>query len=128
MFNVLADLLSRILEQTQVSLVLYYLDDFFTVGVPESPECAHNLNAIEDVCSNLRTTFTLEKVEGQTYYLIYSGITLDTQHMKAFLLNDKLHQICSLVAAWLSKKKITKYEILSLVRVLQHATKVVKFK
>ena len=46
--------------------------------------------------------------------------------MMAHLPPDKLHRIRSLLTSWLKKKKATKREILSLVGLLQHATKVVK--
>ena len=48
LFNVLADLLSWILAQRQVSPILHYLDDFLTLGPPESPACAHNLDVIKE--------------------------------------------------------------------------------
>ena len=46
--------------------------------------------------------------------------------MMASLPADKLQRIRSLLATWLRKRKATKREILSLVGLLQHATKVVK--
>ena len=46
--------------------------------------------------------------------------------MEARLLADKLKRIVTLVSSWLTRKKATKREILSLVGLLQHATKVVK--
>ena len=53
------------------------------------------------------------------------GIRLDTQCMQAHLPNDKLQCLHHQVAAWLSQKKATKRQTLSLVGLLQHATKVV---
>jgi len=51
--NVLADLLSWILEQQQATPVMHYLDDFFTMGPQHSPACANNLQRIKDTCSML---------------------------------------------------------------------------
>ena len=126
LFNVLADLLSWILAQRQISPILHYLDDFLTLGPPESPICAHNLDTIKEVCSFLGIPLALEKVEGPTACLTFLGITLDTQRMEARLPDEKLQRIRTMVAAWLSRKKASKREILSLVGLLQHATKVVK--
>ena len=53
------------------------------------------------------------------------GILIDTKHMEIRLPEDKLLRIRQELAAWLTKRKATKKEILSLVGVLQHATKVV---
>ena len=56
--------------------------------------------------------------------LSFLGITIDTVKMEARLPNDKLDRIRRLVYTWLHKKKATKQEILSLVGLLQHATKI----
>ena len=45
--------------------------------------------------------------------------------MEACLPDEKLQRICTMVAAWLSEKKATKREIMSLVDLLQHAIRVV---
>jgi len=124
LFNVLADLLSWILEQWQVAPVLHYLDDFLTMGPPQSPVCSNNLTVIKDTCSRLGIPLALEKVEGPTDCLTFLGISLDTQSMQARLPDDKLHRIRHQVASWLTREKATKREILSLVGLLQHATKV----
>ena len=57
----------------------------------------------------------LEKVEGPSDSLTYLGITLDTQNMHACFPDDKLQWIRQQVGIWLSQKKATKREILSLV-------------
>jgi len=126
LFNVLADLLSWMLTQKQVSPVLHYLDDFLAMGHSGSSTCAHNLATIKEICSTLGIPLALEKVEGPSHCLTFLGITLDSREMVARLPEDKLLRIRSLLATWLSKKKTTKREILSLVGLLQHATKVVK--
>ena len=53
LFNILADLLSWILESKGVSPRLHYLDDFLTMGPPSSTTCQENLNIINKVCSYL---------------------------------------------------------------------------
>jgi len=118
--NVLVDLLSWILTQKQVSPVLNYLDDFLTMGHSGSSTCTHNLATIKETCSTLGIPLALEKVRGPSHCLTFLGITLDTQEMVARLPEDKLLQIRSLLATWLSKKKMTKREILPLVGLLQH--------
>ena len=105
LFNILADLLSWILEQQMVTPVLHYLDDFLTIGPQDSPSCANNLQRIKDTCSMLGIPLALEKVEGPSQCLTFLGITLDTQLMLAC---DKLSRIRNQVAAWLSCKKTTK--------------------
>lgn len=125
LFNILADLLSWILERQQVAPVLHYLDDFLTMGPQQSSTCSDNLTMIKEICSMLGIPLATEKVEGPSDCLTFLGITLDTQSMQARLPDDKLKRIRCQVASWLSRKKATKREILSLVGLLQHATKVV---
>ena len=67
----------------------------------------------------------LDKLEGQSHSLTFLGIELDTVRMEAKLPEDKLTRIRPLLSSWLTKKKATKIEILSLVGLLQHASKVV---
>lgn len=65
-------------------------------------------------------------MEGPSQCLTFLGITLDTQLILVCLPDDKLLRIRNQVAAWLFHKKATKKDIiLSLVGLLQHATKVV---
>ena len=50
-FNVIADLVEWILVHSyQIPDLLHYLDDFITMGPPESSQCAHNLRAALAVC------------------------------------------------------------------------------
>ena len=68
----------------------------------------------------------MEKVEGPLTSLTFLGITLDTVQMEIRLPDDKLARIRQCIDQWLPKKNATKRDILSLVGLLQHATKVVR--
>ena len=105
---------------------MHYLDDFLTLGPPESPTCLRNLETIKGVCCHLGVPLALEKVEGPSQSLTFLGIVLDTRNMEARLPHEKLQRIRDQVATWLVRCKATKGQILSLVGLLQHATKVVK--
>ena len=95
------------------------------MGPQHSPTYANNLTVIKEICCLLGIPLVLEKTEGPSHCLTFLGITIDTQSMQAHLPEDKLKRIRHQVATWLSCKKATKREILSLVGLLQHATKVV---
>ena len=125
LFNILADLLSWILERQGVSPIMHYLDDFLTLAPPGSVTCQRNLDIIRSACLQLGVPLAIEKIEGPSTSLTFLGIVLDTERMEASLPQDKLHRIRHQVKAWLTKKKATKRQILSLVGLLQHATKVV---
>ena len=101
LFNILADLLSCILENMGVSPLLHYLDDFLTLGTPGTLTCSHNLQIIKGVCQHLGVPLALEKVEGPSGSLTFLGILLDTKNMEARLPLQKLCRIRSQVATWL---------------------------
>ena len=128
LFNILADFLSWIVEQKCVSPVLHYLDDFLIMAPPspDSRVCLGNLNTFKEVCSQLGIPLAEEKLEGPSQRLTFLGIILDTQQMEARLPEDKLSRIRTQLSTWLGRRKATKREILSLVGLLQHATRVVR--
>ena len=53
LFNILADLLSWIVEAKGVAPILHYLDDFLLLAPPSSDACLSNLNIVKDVCLQL---------------------------------------------------------------------------
>ena len=126
LFNILADLLSWSAQQSGVSFLVHYLDDFLTIGPPNSATCGNNLNILEHLCEDLGIPLALEKVEGPSNTICFLGITLDTIRMEIRLPTDKLQRIKDTLSNWLGKKKAKKREVLSLVGLLQHASKVVR--
>ena len=96
-----------------------------TIGPHDFPVCAYNLQMIKDTCSQLGIPLSIQKIEGPTQCLTFLGITLDTKLMQARVPEDKLGRLRNQITAWLPRKKATKREILSLISLLQHATKVV---
>ena len=126
LFNILAELLAWIVQRNGVTFSIHYLDDFLTMGPPHSTTCSQNLCIFTEVCARLGVPFALEKLEGPSTCLTFLGITLDTRRMEIRLPEEKLLHIRNEILNWLPKKNATKREILSLVGLLQHATKVVK--
>lgn len=126
LFNTLADLLSWIAQSRGVSFSIHYLDDYLTIGPAGSAVCQQNLNTFKTICSELGVPLALEKVDGPTTCLTFLENMLDTHRMEIRLPSDKLTRIQREVSSWLQKRSATKRQILSLVGLLQHATKVVK--
>ena len=108
LFNVLADLLSWILKQQQVTPVMHCLDDFLTLGPRDFPLSANNLQKIKDTCSSLGIPLALKKIEGPSQRLTFLGITLDNELMQVRLPEDKLSRLRNQIKAWLSYKKLLK--------------------
>ena len=126
LFNILADLLSWITTQPGVTFSMHYLGDFLLLGPPDSSICQHNLDIFTQVCDELGISLATEKVKGPSTSLNFLGILLDTHRMEIRLPEDKLQRIYQELSSWLHRKIATKREILSLVGLLQHATKVVR--
>ena len=124
--NILADLLAWVAKQRGVSFSMHYLDDFLLVGPPDSPACQRDLEIFTQVCKELGVPLATEKVEGLSTSLTFLGILIDTHNMEIRLPEAKLQRIHQELSRWLNKTTATKREILSLVGLLQHATKVVR--
>ena len=127
LFTILADFLAGIVQKRGVSHCLHYLDDFLTIGPPHISTCQHNLDTLKSVCEELGVPLALEKLEGPSTSLTFLGVILDTTRMEIRLPEDKLKRILGELSSWIGKKKATRRQILSLVGLLQHATKVVKY-
>ena len=105
---------------------MHYLDDFLMLRPPNSNQCHQSLESFKQTCQPLGFPLAMEKVEGPSTLLTLLGITLDTAQVEIQLLDDKLARIFQCIDQWLPKKNATKCDILSLVGLLQHATKVVR--
>ena len=88
-FTALADAPEWIVRQQGVRFLYHYLDDYITLGAPNSTDQA-NLSKLSDCCSRLRVPITLEKCEGPTTCL---GIEIDMQALELCLPVDKLIRV-----------------------------------
>ena len=125
-FNAIADALQWVIEHQGVARVHHYLDDFITLGEPDTDTCAHNLQAILQTCKQLGVTVAVNKCEGPTVCLTFLGIEIDTRAMEMRLPVEKLQKLKDTLQNWRGCKACTKRELLSLIRQLGHACKVVK--
>ena len=112
-FCAVSDALEWILCNEGISSFLHYIDDFLTVGGPNSTQCSHNSDLLQAVCHRLGVPLAAENIEGPATVLSFLGIELDTERMVMCLPRDKLDHIQSVVAQWLGKKAATKREMLS---------------
>ena len=124
LFNILAGLLYWVTMQEGVTFLMHYLDDFLMFGPSDSPVC--HLNTFTQVCDELGIPLATEILEGPSTSLTFLGIILYTHCMEICLSKDKLQCILQELSSWLHRKTATKRDILSLVGLLQHATKVVR--
>ena len=125
-FNSVADALEFILKRCGVKEVKHYLDDFLTIGAPNSSECARNMQLMQLICKQLGVPLAIHKSEGPYFCLVYIGFELDTVNMIVRLPAEKLARYESLISEWVQKKSCTKHELDSLIGQLHHAAAVVK--
>ena len=91
---------------------------FLTMGSADSTVCQDDFSTIQRFCQEPRIPLALDKLEGPSYSLTFLGIELDTVRIEARLPENKLTQIRTPLSSWLTRKKTTKRDILSLVGLL----------
>lgn len=122
-FSAIGDALQWVMESKGVTWVAHYIDDFITLGVPGSSKCALNAERMHTVCDLMGLPRESEKDEGPATTLSFLGIEVDSSAIS--LPYDKLTRLREELAAWRSRKACKKRELLSLIGVLSHASKVV---
>ena len=125
-FTALADALQWIMTRRGVYPVFHYLDDFITLGTPDSLHCQHNLAGIMNTCKDTGVPLEEEKCEGPAQVITFLGMELDSIKMEIRLPVDKLERLRTLLMDWKGRKAGTKRELLSLIGVLHHASKAVR--
>ena len=115
-FNSFANALEWILRNKYYLKVLsHYLDDFFTAGPEDSPQCQSNLTIIQQVFDKLGVPLAPDKLEGPTTVLIHLGTEIDSDDQVIRLPDDKYSDLHSQLTQCIGKKKCTKKELLSLI-------------
>ena len=125
-FTQFADVLSWIfITLGGIVGLLHYLDDFFLAAVSHDI-CAGYMSTMLAICKSLGVPVAREKTVGPAQTITYLGIEIDAAHQIVRLPPDKLKDAANMVAAWSTKRKCTKRELLSLIGTLSFAAKVVQ--
>ena len=83
-FLSVADLAEWILKENyDIGFLLHYLDDFHTLGLPNSPTCQRNLDICVQRFSEWRIPLHPDKLEGPSTRLIVLEIELDSLQLQA---------------------------------------------
>ncbi len=109
-----------------VRFIAHYIDDFITVGAPQSQECQNNVEIMDETFAESGLPVELEKNEGPASTLGVLGLELDTVAMEVRLPREKLENIKAVLRTWRGRKEARKRELLSLIGVLFHACKAVR--
>ena len=104
-FSSVADLLEWILRHNYgLNFLLHYLDDFYTLGPPNSPACRYNLDTCIWLLKDWHIPLHPDKVEGCSTCLTVLGIELDSLTLQACLPCDKFEHIVALLESWSVKR------------------------
>ena len=125
-FSAVADALQWIMMRKGVRLLFHYIDDFITIGAPDSEECAHNVATMNAVCNETGIPIEQEKNEGPATRITFLGIEIDTVALEIRLPYDKLSMLKSSLRSWRGRKACRKRELLSLIGTLSHASKAIR--
>ena len=125
-FSSVADLLEWILRHNYgLNFLLHYLDDFYTLGPPNSPVCQNNLDTCLQLFKDWHIPLHPDKVEGPSTCLTVLGIELDSLTLQARLPCEKFERIAALLESWSVKRHCMRKELESLIGTLHHACKVI---
>ena len=83
------------------------------------------MQALKHLCIELNIPLAEDKQDGPTTVIVFLGIIIDTIKQELRLPEDKLKRLLELVQQWLGRKSCTRWDLESLIRVLQHACKVI---
>ena len=125
-FSAIADALQWIMERMGAQWVAHYIDDFITIGAPDSPECQENAAIMHSACDRVGFPVEPEKDEGPATTLPFLGIELDSIAFELRLPLDKLQRMKEVLSSWRSQHSCKKRDLLSLIGLLSHACKVVR--
>ena len=105
------------MRQNGVTKVDHYLDDFITMGPPNSEACSANLHQILAVCEDLGVPLAMDKLDGPTQCLTFLGIEIDTQAGILRLSADKLSRLKAQLTARSVRKSCRRYQLEALIGV-----------
>jgi hypothetical protein len=125
-FNAVADALEWHLRQLGVQHIFHYLDDFIILGRPESSQCTEALATLNHSCWALGVPVAEHKRAGPATCLTFLGIEVDTEAAQLRLPMEKLQRLSSLLNGWGDRRTCSRWELESLVGLLNHACKVVR--
>ncbi len=114
------------MQQKGASVVFHYVDDFITLGAPRSAECSNNNVIMHETCEYLGLSPEPEKDEGPDTAISFTGIEIDSIAMELKLPAEKLSRLKAELGYLRKRKACKKRELLSLLGLLAHASKVVR--
>ena len=111
------------MESSGVGWVDHYIDDFVTLGPPQSKQCQSNMEIMHEVCDQLGLPIEPERDKGPATVILFLGTELDSTALEIRLPAEKLDQLRKEMTTWRKQKASKKRELLSLIGRLSNACK-----
>ena len=92
-FSAVAGALLWIMQKNGVTWALHYIDDFLTIGGPDSSECLRNMQLMEETCAQAGLPIEQSKSMGPSSSIVFLGIEMDSITGTLSLPIDKLQKI-----------------------------------
>ena len=83
-----------------MSFLLHYLDDFHTLGPPNSQACQRNLHTCIKQFQDWGIPLHPDKLEGPSTLLTVLGVELDSLLLQVRLPQEKFDRINTLLVSW----------------------------
>jgi hypothetical protein len=126
LFNAFADGLEFIMLKNGVTDMIHYLDDMFTAGSANTPQCVDNMDKMLTTCFDCGVTVNPKKIVQPTTVLEFLGIIIDSDKMELRVSESRLDSVKAELRWWLGRKVGTKRALLSLIGKLVFLCRVVQ--
>lgn len=126
LFTDIAHAMKLIMIYRGTTDVDHYLDDYITLGPPETEICENNLNVMLEVCQDVGFAVNPNKVVLPCTVLEFLGIIIDTHKMELRISQDRLEAVVTELKKWKNQTKAQKRGILSLIGKLSFVSRVVR--
>ena len=126
LFSEFAHATKLIMLKRGVTECEHYLDDYVTLGPPDSSTCASNLQAMLNVCEDVGFDVNPSKVVQPTPVIEFLGIIIDSIRMELRISHDRLTSIMQELETWRGRKRARKRDLLSLIGKLIFVSRVVR--
>ena len=124
-FDKFASALEFIMKVDGVTHMCHYLDDLFTCGSANSPECLNNFRTMLRTCDECGVEVNPKKLVEPEQCVEFLGIVIDSTHMELRMSEARLDAVKSELSKWIDKKSGAKRDLLSLLGKLVFLSRVI---
>jgi hypothetical protein len=125
-FNRLSAAITRMMERRGFKdVVIHYLDDYLLLSYSRS-RCFLAQQTLIQLLHSLGFSISWPKVQSVSTRVTFLGITLDSVTMRAYVNEDKIVKLHSLLDQLLLAKKASKHQLQCVAGYMSHLSKVIK--